>query len=324
MTSFWAGRKVFITGATGFLGSWLTEALLKEKSEVIILERDVLPNSLLVINGIIGKVAIVKGNLENYHLIERCLNEYEIDTCFHLGAQPIVGTANRLPLSTFESNIRGTWNILEACRNSKLVTRVIIASSDKAYGSHKKLPYDEQTPLNGMHPYDASKSCADLLSQMYFKTYGLPVGITRCGNFYGGGDLNFSRLVPGTIMSVLRNEKPVIRSDGTYMRDYIYIKDVVDAYITLAENMDSSKAKGQAFNFGNNDPKSVIEIVNMILKLMGSNLKPEILSEAEFEIKNQYLLCKKAKDILGWQPKHGIASGLKETISWYKSFAKRK
>jgi CDP-glucose 4,6-dehydratase len=225
-------------------------------------------------------------------------------------------------LSTFESNIKGTWNVLEAARNSKLLKRIVVASSDKAYGSHKDLPYKETAILRGMHPYDASKSCADILSQMYFETYGLPVGITRCGNFYGGGDLNFNRLIPGTIKSILHNSAPVIRSDGTFKRDYIYILDAVDAYLTLGHALDRKDVQGEAFNFSTNNPMSVIEVVNLIIKMMGSKLEPRILNEAKAEIKDQYLNSTKAKEVLGWKAKYVIEPGLKETIKWYKEFFK--
>ena len=322
---FWRGRRVFVTGATGFLGSWLVPELLKGGAEIVILMRDKVPNSLLEISGDINKVNVVRGELENYPLIERILNEYEINTCFHLGAQAIVTVANRSPMSTFESDIRGTWNVLEAARNSKVLERLVIASSDKAYGEHEKLPYKETARLQAKYPYDVSKTCADMLAQSYFQTYGLPVGITRCGNFYGEGDLNFSRIVPGTIRSLIHNEIPIIRSDGTYVRDYIYIKDVVRAYMILAENLHRGGVKGEAFNFGTETPISVIDLVTKILDIYGkSDIKPKILGSANGEIKAQYLCSEKAKKILGWEHGYSLDKGLGETIEAYKNYFKEK
>lgn len=267
-----------------------------------------------------GRITVVHGDVENLELVERAINEYEIDTVFHLAAQTIVGTANRSPISTFETNIKGTWNVLEACRRISTVKAVIVASSDKAYGDQKVLPYDETTPLQGTHPYDVSKSCADLISYSYYKTYGLPVCITRCGNFYGGGDLNFNRLIPGTIRAILKNEKPTIRSDGTLIRDYVYVKDGADAYILLAEKMRELKIAGESFNFSNEDKHTVKDIVDKISKIMGSKLEPVILNEAKNEILHQYLSAKKARKTLDWKPKYTVEEGLKETIEWYKNF----
>jgi CDP-glucose 4,6-dehydratase len=248
------------------------------------------------------------------------MDEYEIDTVFHLAAQTIVTIANRNPISTFESNIKGTWNVLEACRRAPLVKRIIVASSDKAYGDQEKLPYDEDTPLEGKHPYDVSKSCTDLLCKAYFETYKLPVCVTRCGNFYGGGDLNFNRIVPGTIHSVLNEEAPIIRSDGSLVRDYFYIEDGVEAYLLLAEEMEKLKIKGEAFNFSNEIQVTVLELVEKILKIMKSELKPKILGEATNEIKHQYLSAKKAREILEWKPKYTLEEGLRRTTKWYEDF----
>ncbi len=311
---------MFVTGCTGLLGSWITRDLLGKGANVVGLVRDDLPESN--VKDIMGKIRIVHGEIENLELVERALNEYEIDTVFHLAAQTIVGTANRSPISTFESNIKGTWNVLEACRRIPTVKGVVVASSDKAYGDQEKLPYDETTPLRGTHPYDVSKSCSDLIAYSYYKTYGVPVCITRCGNFYGGGDFNFNRLVPGTIRSIIRNERPEIRSDGTLIRDYIYVKDGASAYITLAEKMRSQNIAGEAFNFSNEDKCMVKELVERILALMNSNLKPVILNEAKNEILHQYLSAKKARNVLGWKPKYSLDEGLKETIAWYKEYLK--
>ncbi len=324
MKNFWDGRNVFITGCTGLLGSWLTKALIEKGSNVVGLIRDLVPHSYLYSSDFANKINIVRGEVEDYFLLERILNEYEIDCVFHLAAQTIVGIANRNPISTFESNIKGTWNIMEACRRNPLVKRIVVASSDKAYGDHEKLPYNEETSLQGSHPYDVSKSCADLIAQAYFKTYQLPVCINRCGNFYGGGDLNFNRIIPGTILSVLRNEPPIIRSDGTFIRDYFYIKDGVEAYICVAEKMEELNIYGQAFNFSNEIQVTVLELTNIILELMDrKDLKPIILNEAKGEIKHQYLSAQKAREVLKWKPHYTLEQGLKETIEWYKEFFER-
>ena len=324
MKNFWKDRNVFVTGCTGLLGSHLTQMLVEKRANVVGLVRDLVPKSNLVQTGIYDNINIVRGSIENFYTVERTLNEYEIDTVFHLAAQTIVGIANRNPLSTFESNIKGTWCVLEACRRVPTVNRIVIASSDKAYGEQDKLPYDENAPLAGSHPYDVTKSCADLISLMYYNTYKLPVCVTRCGNFYGPGDLNFNRIVPGTIRSVLNNKSPVIRSDGTYIRDYFYVKDGALAYIHLAEKMDDQKIHGEAFNFSNEIQVSVLELTNKILKLMKrEDLKPRILNEAKNEIKHQYLSAEKSRKMLGWKPKYNLDSGLKETIEWYKQFFKK-
>jgi len=320
-TQFWKNRNVLVTGCTGLLGSWLTKTLVERGAELTGLIRDLVPKSNLNWSGFNDKINIVRGELEDYPNLERALNEYEIETVFHLGAQTIVGIANRNPLSTFDSNIKGTWNVLEACRRTDTVRRVIVASSDKAYGSHDSLPYDETFPLHGDHPYDVSKSCVDLLSVAYYRTYGLPVCVTRCGNFYGGGDLNFNRIVPETIRSVINGERPIIRSDGTFIRDYIFILDAVEAYLLLAEKMDDVDIHGEAFNFSNEIQKTVLEMTQIILRLMDrEDLQPMILNEAKREIKHQYLSAQKARNILKWKPKYNLEDGLKETILWYQDF----
>lgn len=319
--NFWKNRNVFITGCTGLLGSWLTKILLDKGTNVIGLVRDWVPKSNLILHSSISKITTVRGKVEDYFLLERVINEYEIETVFHLAAQTIVSTANRNPVSTFESNIRGTWSLLEACRRNSTVKRIIIASSDKAYGEHEILPYNEEASLRGSHPYDVSKSCADLIAYTYYKTYQLPVCITRCGNFYGGGDLNFNRIVPGTVRSVIINEQPIIRSDGKFIRDYIYILDAVNAYLHLAERMNKSEIHGEAFNFSNETQITVNEIVKMILNIMDrEDLQPIILNEAQGEIIHQYLSAAKAKKLLGWKPKYSLEEGLKETVEWYRVF----
>lgn len=318
---FWKNKNVLITGCTGFLGSCLTRLLTENDANVTGIIRDFTPKSALFKNKDL-KINLVSGSLEDIDILERTIGEYEIDTVFHIAAQAIVGIANRNPISTFNANIMGTWNLLEACRRSPMLRNIIIASSDKAYGDQEVLPYSENMPLQGSHPYDVSKSCADLIAQTYYKTYGLPVCITRCGNLFGGGDLNFNRIVPQTIESVMKNEAPVIRSDGTFIRDYIYVEDAALAYILLAEKMEELNIYGEAFNFSNEVRLTVLDLVNMILKQMESKLKPTILNQASHEIKNQYLSAKKAKDILGWEPQYDIEQGLSKTIDWYREYFK--
>lgn len=322
MKSFWKNKNVFVTGASGFLGYWLTKALLEEKANVIVLIRDQDPQSALVRSKLIDKTRVVQGSLEEDTACERAINEYEIDTVFHLGAQTIVGTALRNPLSTFESNIRGTYLLLEACRRHKsMVQRIIVASSDKAYGSSPVLPYTEEMPLKGQHPYDVSKSCTDLIAHTYHHTYGLPIAIARCGNLYGGGDLNWSRLIPGTIRNFLSKESPVIRSDGSYTRDYLYVEDAVHAYLLLASQVHQENISGQAFNFGPSAPTSVLNIVSALQRLMNAaDLAPRILGDARGEIKDQSLDSTKAKNSLGWEPLFGLDEGLKRTVEWYTHY----
>jgi CDP-glucose 4,6-dehydratase len=320
--SFWRERRVFVTGGSGLLGSWLVDALLAAGANVTCLIRDWVPASRLVTTGAIRRTNLVTGSLESYDVLLRALNEYEIDTVFHLAAQTIVGTASRSALSTFESNIRGTWNLLEACRAcSKLVQRVVMASSDKAYGAQRNLPYTEDMPLEGRFPYDVSKSCADLLAQSYFHTYRTPVAITRCANLFGGGDLSFNRLVPGTILSALRDQPPLIRSNGQLIRDYIDVQSAVAGYLQLAERMPEDAVVGQAFNFGYGEPVSVLELVQTILALMGkAALSPVVLNQAEHEIEEQYLDSSKAQRVLGWRPSHSREEALRETIQWYERY----
>lgn len=316
----WQARNVFVTGATGLLGSWLVEELLAQGAQVTTLVRDWVAGARPIAEDFLAKTNVVRGALEDHPTVLRALNEYEIDTVFHLGAQTIVGTASRSPLSTFEANIRGTWNLLEACREcSSLVQRVVVASSDKAYGAHEALPYTEDTPLVGRFPYDVSKSCADLISFSYHETYGVPVAVTRCGNLFGGGDLNYNRLVPGTIRAALLDKAPIIRSDGTLIRDYFYVRDAVAAYLTLAEQMESRNLAGEAFNFGTGRPVSVLELVDLILTLAGkTSLQPQILNEANHEIPRQTLSSTKAQTVLGWSSQFSLEDGLRETIEWYR------
>ena len=322
----WKNKNVFVTGGTGLVGSWLTKFLIDKGANVVALVRDIVPKSILWSNStefnyIKDSLTVVYGKLEDYELLERSLNEHEIEVVFHLGAQTIVGTANRNPLSTFESNIRGTYNLLEACRRSSLIKAVITASSDKAYGEQKQLPYDETTPLQGTHPYDVSKSCADLIAYTCYNTFRLPVCVTRCGNFYGPGDLNFNRIIPSTIRSLLYGENPIIRSDGKFIRDYFYVKDGAFAYLALAEKMlTDTSIQGEAYNFSNEIQITVIELVEKIADIMGVGIEPLILNQAHNEIRNQYLSAKKAKEQLDWSAKYTLDSSLAETIEWYKSY----
>jgi CDP-glucose 4,6-dehydratase len=318
--SFWQHRRVFVTGCTGFLGSWLTRELIERGADVVGLVRDYVPNSILFRDGLHEKMTVVSGPLQDYDLIERTLNEYEIDTVFHLAAQAIVGVANKNPMGTFETNIRGTWVLLEACRRSPLITRVVVASSDKAYGEHKTLPYDETFPLQGTHPYDVSKSCTDLISKTYHHTYGTPVCITRCGNLFGPGDLNFNRIVPGTMRDAILGRRPVIRSDGTPLRDYVYVQDIALAYLLLAERMEDESVHGKAYNFGTGTPLSVKEFIEKILVAAGRpDLEPDIQNTAGGEILHQYLSSDLAKKDLGWELTVPFEDRLKESFEWYRT-----
>ena len=320
-TEFWRDRPVFVTGASGLLGSWLVRRLLGAGADVVCLVRDWVPQSELVRGGLLDSVKVVRGDVRDQETVERALGEYEIDTVIHLAAQTIVGIANRNPVSTFESNVAGTWTLLEACRRSPAINSIVVASSDKAYGDHEQLPYNEDAPLVGRHPYDVSKSCADLIAQAYAATYDLPVAVTRCGNLYGGGDLNWNRIVPGTIRSVLRGQRPVIRSDGKFVRDYFYVEDGAAANMSLAERLGSDPSlKGQAFNFSNETQVTVLELVERILKLMDSDLEPDVRNEAMNEIRQQYLSAEKARSVLGWRPLFTLDEGLRATIAWYRDF----
>lgn len=320
-TNFWRDRPTLVTGATGLVGGWLVRRLLGQGADVVCLVRDWVPQSELVRGGLLEQVKVVRGDVRDQSLLERTLGEYEVDTVLHLAAQTIVGIANRNPVSTLETNIAGTWALLEACRRSPTVRQIVIASSDKAYGAHEQLPYSEESPLQGRHPYDVSKACADLIAQSYAVSFGLPVAITRCGNFYGGGDLNWNRIVPGTIRSLLRGERPVIRSDGQYIRDYFYAEDGAAVNMVLAEALARQpELRGQAFNFSNETQITVLELVNRLLGLMDSSLRPEIRNEATNEIRHQYLNAARAREVLKWKPLFTLDEGLRRTIDWYKAF----
>ena len=321
LASFWRDRPVFVTGATGLVGGWLVRELVAAGADVITLIRDHVPRSELVSSGLIDRVRAVRGDVRDQETLERALGEYEIATVIHLAAQTTVGVANRNPISTLDTNIRGTWALLEASRRTPTVQQIVIASSDKAYGDQDVLPYTEDAPVLGRHPYDVSKSCADLLAQMYARTYGLPVCVTRCGNFFGGGDLNWNRIVPGTIRSVIRGERPVIRSDGRYIRDYLYVEDGARVYMLLAEKLAASPAlAGEVFNFSYEHQVTVMDLVARILDVMGSTLEADVRNEASNEIMKQYLDASKAKRMLGWSPAFTFDAGLRATVDWYKEY----
>ena len=302
------------------VGSWLTRWLAESGAYTVAFIADTDPQSELVRSGTIKKVSVVNGRLENYDDIERAINNHEVDSIFHLGAQPIVGAADRAPRHTFESNIQGTWNLLDACRTlSPLVKRIVVASSDKAYGTQLNLPYTEDMSMNGDHPYEVSRSCTDLISTTYARTYGTPVTIARCGNIYGGGDLNWNRIVPGTFRSLLRGEQPLLRSDGTFIRDYLHVDDIVSAYLALGEQTDNPEFAGQGFNFSDESPLTVMEIYNAICEAAGkTKTTPKILNVASSEIKDQYLDATKAHKLLGWQASVNLKDGLSKSFDWYR------
>ena len=322
-SKFWLDRPVFVTGATGLVGSALVRRLAESGADVVCLIRDWVPQSELVQTGLFSQVKVVRGHICDQPLLERVLGEYEIDTVIHLAAQTIVTIANRNPVGTFETNIQGTWSLLEACRRSPKVKQIVVASSDKAYGDQEIMPYAEDAPLQGQHPYDVSKSCADLIAHTYAVTYNLPVVITRCGNFYGGGDLNWNRIVPGTIRSILRGQAPIIRSDGRFVRDYFYVEDGAAAYMYLAEKLSENPAiLGQAYNFSNERPLTVLDLVNLITLEMGFSQPPQILNEANNEIRVQVLSAAKARSDLGWSSLYTLEDGIRQTIQWYREFLK--
>ena len=324
MSAFWRDRPTFVTGGTGLVGGWLVRKLVAEGADVICLVRDWVPQSSLFAESLHNSVKVVRGDLRDQELLERALGEYEIDTVINLAAQTIVPIANRNPSSTFETNVAGTWRLLEACRHSPTVKQIVMASSDKAYGDCETLPYDESTPLQGRHPYDVSKSCSDLISQAYATTYGSPVTVTRCGNFYGGGDLNWNRIVPGTIRSVLRGQQPIIRSDGEFIRDYFYVEDGAVAYMLLAERLaQNPRLAGESFNFSIEIQITVLDLVQRILSLMESDLQPVVLNQASHEIRHQYLSAEKARRMLDWCPAYTLDEGLQRTIAWYRDFLAR-
>ena len=320
-TMFWKNRMAFVTGATGFVGAHIVRLLVERGARIVCLQRDAVRTNSLDVFDLRRQVTVIQGAVEDYELMARILNEYEIEAVFHLAAQALVGAANRSPLSTFESNIRGTYCLLEACRVSETVKRIVVASSDKAYGSHKILPYQEDFALQGLFPYDVSKTCTDLLSQSFAHSYDLPVAVTRSANIYGPGDMNLSRIIPGTILSVLQNERPIIRSDGSPVRDFIFADDIAEAYLLLAEKID--EARGEAFNFGSGEPIQMLELVTKIVHLMDkeNELEPLIMlkTKIEREIDAQYLASEKIFKKFGWKPATDLDTGLRKTIDWYRA-----
>ena len=322
VSTFWHRKTVLCTGVTGLVGGWLVAELLDRGAAVVALVRNTDHRSEFLRSGAFRRVALVAGQLEDFQVLERAINQYEVDTVIHLGAQAIVTAAERSPMQTFESNIRGTYNLLEACRiHPELVQRVVVASSDKAYGNNHGVAYTEDLPLIANHPYDVSKACGDLIAQTYANTYSLPVAIARCGNIYGGGDLNWNRLVPGTIRAFLQDQCPQIRGDGASVRDYLYVKDAVWAYLALAERAADPGVRGEAFNFSAADPRTVLEVVHGVSELMHTqHLQPNVLDVARNEIPNQVLATDKARQVLAWCPRYRLAEGLAETIDWYRTF----
>lgn len=317
---FWRGKNVLVTGVGGFVATHLAGHLAAEGASVVGVLRDSRGGRRLRTFRLLDRIDVVHGPIEDLALVERAFNEYEVEYCFHLAAQAIVGVANRSPLSTFESNIRGTWTVMEAARNAKLIKGVVMASSDKVYGDQHILPYTEDSPLLAKYPYDASKLCAEVIARSYATTYDLPLGVVRCANIYGGGDLNWSRVVPGTIRSMLAGEEPVIRSDGTLERDYMHVSDAVSAYVTLAEQLERSGVQGEAFNFGWGKGYSVLEIVDAILRQGGSSLRPRVMGENKGEIEKQWLDSGKAREVLGWQPQVTLDEGIRSSIEWYREY----
>jgi CDP-glucose 4,6-dehydratase len=320
---YWLNRNVLVTGANGFVGSWVARSLVELGARVVVLVRDTPASGGLALQGLTDKVDTVRGSLTDYPTVERALNEYGVEVCFHLAAQAIVTVANRSPISTFESNIQGSWNLLEACRRAPTVRRVVVASSDKAYGDHSQLPYTEEYELRATYPYDVSKAATDMLARSYHRTYGLPVAVTRCANIYGGGDLNYTRIIPDAIRSLIRGHDPVIRSDGTPIRDYMYAGDAADAYLTVAEQLHRDDVAGEAFNFGTESPISVLDLVNEIISVSGrpdSRARVTGQGKPAGEIDAQYLSSTKARERLGWQPRYDLRSGLRETYEWFSRF----
>ncbi len=317
---FWRNKKVLITGFEGFLGSNLTKTLLATKAKVVGLDIKTHREATILCHADYRNIVDYKGSVTNYKLLQEILQKHSIDVIFHLAAEAIVNLSQEKPRKAFESNIKGTWTVLEAARQYGSIEAVIVASSDKAYGSHKKLPYREGTPLVANHPYDVSKSCADFIAHTYAHSYGLPVAITRCGNIFGPGDFNLSRIIPDAIKCALTEKEFLIRSDGKFTRDYVYVDDIVNGYIVLAEKLNKLRLSGEAFNFSNESPLTVIEVVKEISNATGNKLQYKILNNAKYEIKHQYLESQKSKNILGWQPRHTFNQGIHKTIQWFKSY----
>jgi len=320
----YADKAVLVTGAQGFLGAWLAQRLLGLGARVVVPRRDVDPHSRFRTEGVEQRCDIVLADIRDYEAMTRVLNEYEVSAVFHLAAQTIVGTANRSPLATFEANVRGTYVVLEACRAHGVVgdgvERVVVASSDKAYGSHETLPYRENFALQPRYPYDVSKACTDMIARSYAYTYGVPVAVTRLANIYGGGDVNWSRIVPDSARSLVAGERPVIRSDGSPERDYLYVEDAVDAYLAIAASLDDQSMRGRAWNAGHGRPHSVLDVVQRLIAVSGRDVEPDIQGEGtpHGEIDRQFLDSDAIKSELGWQPAHELDEGLRKSWEWYE------
>jgi CDP-glucose 4,6-dehydratase len=321
VSGFWRDKRVLVTGATGLVGGWVARRLLAEGAHVVALVRDPDERTMFYRSGDSRRCAIVAARLEEYAAVERAVNEHEVDTVVHLAAQAIVGAAQRAPLATFEANVRGTCHVLEAGRvHARLVRRLVVASSDKAYGDQGQRAYDEEAPLSARHPYDASKACGDLIAQTYAHSYDLPVAIARCGNIYGGGDLNWNRIVPGTIRALLAGQRPVVRSDGTAVRDYLYVEDAAEAYLRLAEHADRADVRGQAFNVSPERPLAALDLIERIAAAVGTRLEPDVRGTAINEIPYQALSSAKVRRVLGWAPGFDVDEGLRATVAWYRDY----
>lgn len=321
---FWSDKNVLVTGATGLVGSWLVQELLLQGAKVSCLVWDADPTSELISSKLIDRTLVINGDLAEITSCEKAISSSNCEYVFHLGAQTIVGEAMQDPVRTFRSNIQGTWNLLDSIRNSKTpIKGVVVASSDKAYGTANTLPYKEDFPLHGDGPYDVSKTCTDLLAQSYATTYGLPITVARCGNIYGGGDLNWSRIVPGTIKSLLMEETPILRSDGTFIRDYVHVDDIVGAYLFLAEQTETKNIQGEAYNFSRDEPLSVLDMYREVCSVVvGKYVEPKILSTTTAEIKDQHLDSSKAREELGWQSTVTLEKGITKTFNWYLNYFK--
>lgn len=320
--NFWKSKNVLVTGFEGFVGSNLTKQLLSRDAHVVGLDIKIHRKGTILDKTDYNNMVVVKGSVCNYGLVKKLIDRYKVEVVFHLAAESLVGDCQKDPARALSTNIRGTWSVLEACRHSSSITSIAVASSDKAYGNQDVLPYRENMPLQGKHPYDVSKSCADLIAYTYYHTYGVPVAITRCGNIFGPGDFNFSRLVPDTIRCVLTGKMLLIRSDGMFTRDYIYVDDVINGYMILAEKLKKFKLAGEAFNFSNQSPIVAKELVDRIFKLACKKPNYRILNIAKYEIKQQYLSSRKARKILSWKPRVNLETGLLRTIEWYKRMQK--
>jgi CDP-glucose 4,6-dehydratase len=320
--AWWSGAAVLVTGGQGFVGSWLCERLLGLGARVIVPRRDVPAVSRFRVEGLEERCDTVLADLLDYEGLVRVVNEHDVRAVFHLGAQTIVGTANRSPLSTFEANVRGTYNLLEACRAAGVVgeplERIVVASSDKAYGETDELPYREDLPLRPVYPYDVSKACADMLARSYAVTYDLPVAVTRLANVYGSGDFNFSRIVPDTARALVEGQAPVLRSDGTPERDFLHASDAVEAYLAVASSL--PERRGMAWNAGPGAPVPVIEIVRRLIAVSGVEVEPDVQGSGvpPGEIASQHLDSSLIREELGWEPRVWLDEGLREAWEWYR------